>query len=515
MFGDERVQIVDADAVLVLGGDGDRDDVLSEHVEGVARHDRRLDLPGAHQPADDGALEQVAAELGEEAPAADLADAVTGASDALQPAGDGLGRLDLQDEVDGAHVDAELQRAGGHETGQLAGLQELLDVRALLARERAVMGAGDLARSGKGRIRIVGRIRSVGGDLGILARGELVQAQRDALGRAAVVDEDDRGGVFAHAAQQLGVDRGPDRATCGLAPGYGLERIGSRACDGIVGAGFGHRLDRDFDAEIEQGGGRRVEDRDLAAGADEEAPDLLQRALGRAEADALRAEYGPALAGGGRSTLSRARSGHEGIEALEREREVRAALGGGDGVDLVDDHRLDAREHRSRLRGEDQVERLRRRDQDVGRVAHHRGALALGGVARADGHGDVVGDADAAQGRAEVALDVVGERLQRRDVDDAGGGARRRGCPSGARPRLNSDLARGGSGRGAAETVERPQERGERLARAGGRRQQHVLAARDHGPRLRLGGRWGGEGRLEPRADSWIEAGQWHPERPG
>ena len=42
--GDERVQVVDGDAVrIVLRGDGDRDDVLGEDVEGVARDDGRLD----------------------------------------------------------------------------------------------------------------------------------------------------------------------------------------------------------------------------------------------------------------------------------------------------------------------------------------------------------------------------------------------------------------------------------------------------------------------------------------
>ncbi len=69
---------------------------------------------------DDRALEQVAAELGEDPPAAHLVDAVPGAPDALQSARDGLGRLDLKDEIDGAHVDAELERAGGDEAGQLA-----------------------------------------------------------------------------------------------------------------------------------------------------------------------------------------------------------------------------------------------------------------------------------------------------------------------------------------------------------------------------------------------------------
>ena len=160
-----------------------------------------------HAPSDDRALEQVAAELGEDPPAADLADAVPGAADALQAAGDGLGRLDLQDEVDGAHVDAELERGGGDEAGQLAGLQQLLDLRALLARERAVVGARDLA--------------------GCVLPGELVQAQRDALGRAAVVDEDDRRVVLADEPQQLGIDRRPDRVARGLAAGDGLrlERI--------------------------------------------------------------------------------------------------------------------------------------------------------------------------------------------------------------------------------------------------------------------------------------------------
>ena len=40
----------------------------------------------------------------------------------------------------------------------------------------------------------------------------------------------------------------------------------------------------------------------------------------------------------------------EALEPLEAQREVRAALGAGDGVDLVDDHVLDAAEHLARLR---------------------------------------------------------------------------------------------------------------------------------------------------------------------
>ena len=70
------------------------------------------------------------------------------------------------------------------------------------------------------------------------------------------------------------------------------------------------------------------------------------------------------------------------LEPLEREREMGAALRAGDGVHLVDDHRLDAAQHLPALRGEEQKERLGRRDQDVGRRAQHLAALALVGVAR-------------------------------------------------------------------------------------------------------------------------------------
>ncbi len=140
--GDERVQLVHRD---LLGRDGDRDYLLGQHVERVAGDDGRLDLTFVHPAHDDRALEQIAAELGEDPPAADLADAVTCAADALEAARDGLGRLDLQDEVDRPHVDAELQRAGGNQARELASLEELLDLRALLAGERAVVGARDLA----------------------------------------------------------------------------------------------------------------------------------------------------------------------------------------------------------------------------------------------------------------------------------------------------------------------------------------------------------------------------------
>ena len=123
---------------------------------------------------------------------------------------------------------------------------------------------------------------------------------------------------------------------------------------------------------------------------------------------------------------------------------------------------------------EHQVERLGRRDEDVRRVADHVAPLLLRRVARADAH--LHRGADAAQRRAQVLLHVVGERLQRRDVDE---------------PRAV------GAGIGH-QAVERPQERGERLARAGRGGDQRVLAGGDRRPCLRLGRGRLGEGAREP-----------------
>ena len=132
--GDERVQLVDGDR-LRLGRGRDRDDLLGKDVERVAGHDGRLDAALAHELDHDRRLEQVRAELGEDAALGDVAEVVAGAPDPLQAAGDRLGRLDLQHEVDRAHVDAELETGGGHQARQLARLEHLLDDEALLARQ--------------------------------------------------------------------------------------------------------------------------------------------------------------------------------------------------------------------------------------------------------------------------------------------------------------------------------------------------------------------------------------------
>src|SRR5215212_2879126 len=95
-------------------------------------------------------------------------------------------------------------------------------------------------------------------------------------------------------------------------------------------------------------------------------------------------------------------------------------------MDLVNDDRLDAAEDFPGVRSRQQVERLGGGDEDVRRVAAEAGALGLRGVAGARGD---LGDhefvtarggyvRDAGQRRAEVALDVDSQGLERRDVND-------------------------------------------------------------------------------------------------
>src|SRR5205823_12327543 len=102
-------------------------------------------------------------------------------------------------------------------------------------------------------------------------------------------------------------------------------------------------------------------------------------------------------------------------------------------------------------------------------------ALLLRRVAGTDGHRQL--RLQAGQRSAQVALDVVVERLQRRDVEQAEPLSRFRG-----------------------ELVDPVEEGGERLSRAGWSLDQRVLAGRNRRPAERLRGRRRGERALEPSA---------------
>src|SRR5687768_909733 len=135
------------------------------------------------------------------------------------------------------------------------------------------------------------------------------------------------------------------------------------------------------------------------------------------------------------------------------------------------------------------------------------GSLRWGRVAASDGGPDLdVGQprraelpADPRKGLVEVLVDVVPERLQGRDVEDA---------------RLVRQCAAATGLVGKAEThqlVDPPEERGQRLSRSGRRRDQRVAARADRGPAPLL---WGGwpfrETALEPGADGGMEGVEGH-----
>ena len=115
------------------------------------------------------------------------------------------------------------------------------------------------------------------------------------------------------------------------------------------------------------------------------------------------------------------------LEALEGERQMGAALGPHQRVDLVDDQEPGVGQRRAEPFAREQDEqRFGRGDQDMRGPARHRLPLRGQGVPRPYGHADLrelqpLGGGrgtDAGQGRPEVLLDVVVERAKRRDVDD-------------------------------------------------------------------------------------------------
>ncbi len=207
-----------------------------------------------------------------------------------------------------------------------------------------------------------------------------------------------------------------------------------------------------------------VDELDRAAAGDEPA-DLLERPLRRREPDPLE------------------RLARQALEPLDGQRQVRAALRPGDGVHLVENQGPDAGERVARAGGQQQIERLGRRDQQVGRMPEHRRALLLGRVAGP--HRDLDVGLEAGERPAQVALDVVVQRLERRDVDE---------------PRSFTWLR--------DQPVEAEEEGGEGLTRAGRRLDQRVRAGGDLRPAELLRRRRPVEGLLEPGARLRAEGGK-------
>jgi len=214
------------------------------------------------------------------------------------------------------------------------------------------------------------------------------------------------------------------------------------------------------DLEIELLAPAGVDELDVAARACYEAADLIERSLCRRQSDPLQ------------------RPVEKPLQTLEGECEVRSALGPRDGVDLVEDDSLDPMQRLARLRGQQEVERLGSRDEDVGRPLEHPPALVSRRVARA--HADSELGAQPRERAPQVPLDVVVERLERGDVEQA----------------------ETSTGR-LVEPIDAGEECSEGLAGSGRRLDEDVPAARDRRPAELLRLRRLGECALEPLPRPW------------
>ena len=123
----DREELVDVPAVEGRHGH----DLLGQDVERIPGKTVRFHSAVVHRLGDRRGRDEIATVFGEDHAFADGVDLVTAAADPLEAAGHRRRRLDLNDEVDGAHVDTELERRGGDEGLQASRLQKLFDLEAL------------------------------------------------------------------------------------------------------------------------------------------------------------------------------------------------------------------------------------------------------------------------------------------------------------------------------------------------------------------------------------------------
>ena len=252
---------------------------------------------------------------------------VVGPADPLQEGGEAARRADLADQLHRPHVDAELQRGGGHQGAQVPGAQPGLDPLPAAPGQRPVVRRHLSAE---------------------LVAEPLAQLVGDPLGHAPGVDEHQRGPVAGHVAR----DHVQDLRH--LLPGGNRTEL-------VVGQFQGEVQPPAVAGIHDRAPGRPVRVVPVGSRADQQPGDGFDRPLG----------------GGQPHPLHRLR--RDVRQPLQGSGQVRAPLVPGDHVDLIHDHGPRAAQHRpASLRGQQQVERLRGGDQDVRRVLeHHR--LSVGG----------------------------------------------------------------------------------------------------------------------------------------
>ncbi len=366
--------------------------MLAEHVERTCARRRRI-LGALARRVDGGAtLQHLEAIRWNENGAGGLIQPMIGAPDPLGEAARAFWGADIDDEIDVAPIDAKIERRGADDRLQPARRHGRLDLAALTGVERAVMQ--------RDRQRF------------FIAPPQLL---KDIFGLRPRIDEDE--------GQFRGPDRGVDfaesmpRAMSG--PGQKLPGVENAK----IGGGAVGRCDE---------GGQRVG-----------APLRRQPA-----AQFVRIAHR-------RGKPRRGQGWRDGAQPRKPETEQIAAFRAGDGVQFIEDDAAKRGEQMFGVgAGEQKRQLLGRRQQNIRRISALALALGGGGVAGARLNANAkphLGD-----GERQIALDVDGERLQRRNIK------RVQSPPVG---RL-------------FEIDEGRQKSGQRLARAGRRDQQRILRPR-------------------------------------
>ena len=423
--------------VPLLGrGSRFRHELLGEDVEGRLGDADPVQVSRVHRRDQCRTLDQFIPGGGKEASLRSGSEPMSRAAHPLEGDRDGTGRAELADQVHRTDVDPELEGGGRDDGPDLPGLEPALGLEPHLPGEAPVMG--EYGPRGKPFAQIVGQ----------------------PLRQPAGIHEHEGGVVFL----DEGGDPVPDV----------LHDLVARHRTQFTARNLHREVEFPAVADVNDGRSPR---RPRA----QEAGHLGYRPDGGGEADAL--QVAP----------------REPVEAFEREREMASALVARERVDLVHDHGVRGREELTAAGGgEQQVERFRRRDQDVGRLPGHPGPLGGRRVSGAE-FGAERGNriarrrgprGDSGERDFEIPADIGAQRLERRDIDDA------------RFVRQRSDAGLPG------EPVQREQERGERLARAGGRGDQDVFSPRDDGPAPCLGFSGRFETLLEPAGNRGVEAGE-------
>ena len=230
-----------------------RHELLSEHVERVAREVRLLDQPLMHAVDDNRRFEQISSMLREDLADARLTDLMTGPTDALHARRHRAGRRNLHHKVDRTHVDAEFQRRRGDEPLQVAPLEFVLDLESTLPGERTVVSLHQLLalRSAPTDLFVAGaegrRWRNRAVELArCLFDRKFVEAGREPLRQAAGVGEHKCRAVLLDQLEEPWMHRRPDR-TAGV--GRGRRRCIGAGLDAL--AEVGHVLDRNHDLDLQ------------------------------------------------------------------------------------------------------------------------------------------------------------------------------------------------------------------------------------------------------------------------